>query len=209
MRSLQLLTLALLGIVLACPALSDPLYTYQYTAAADYTSCYGGYAGSGGPGNCNQTYFVTGSITLSSPLKPDMPNGWVPFVSLMLTDNSGLVLKSTDPELFRAGLALGTNSYGEIDQWNMFIIDYYPATSEVTLISTYFDPIGLIIYEDATIVDAGSPSGITGAISSGEVLSTEPGSIDPGHWIPEPSTLLLLATGAGIALRVSRSRRRA
>ncbi len=202
MRSLQLFTLALLGIVLAFPALSDPLYTYEYGHGEDYTSCFGGYAGSGGPGNCNRTYFVTGSITLSTPLAPDMPYGFVPFVSLMLADNSGLVLKSTDPELFRAGLALATNSSGEIDQWNMFLIDYYPATSEVPLIQTYFNPIGLLIYEDLTIVDAGSPSGLTADIASGTTLG-----IEPGHWTPEPSTLLLLATALGIAWLVPRLRR--
>jgi hypothetical protein len=181
-RSVLLIAGALFAMELAPSAKADTVYTYT---GNDYTSCGGTYC-TGGPYALAITFDTT--LTGSALVNLAFTNITATITSFKFTDGSGLTLDNTnDLVLGSPDIQISTNASGNIVAW--FAGAYtFPATTQMQ--TNWDSPFGFIPGADFSET-APSFAGDFGFLFN-----------DPGTWsmvsttaTPEPSTLLLLATG--------------
>ena len=184
----------LLTISLTRPAKAST-YTYTYQGGEYYTHCLGTYQGSGGPGNCNGYYQLTGWFTVSSPVGPNHSSNFqIPFLSASLSDGFGVTLSynAPSPNVTSSVLRISTDSNGNIDGWDF------------SLSNIIFDPPGPGPYTgmltETFSGGAEDITGVTGVDEHHHAYNEGHGQTDVyqgGTWtleIPEPSALLLVGT---------------
>lgn len=163
-------TLLFLGPVATTSAAATYVYTgNNFTTIADWPSVAGTYTPS---------MFISGSMTLGSPLAPNLVNQGLAPLSFSFSDGRNSLSHTSN--LGSQSFSVSTNSLGEIINWSLHL--------QTPLA---MDPIRTILSsKNATlVVDQGAISPLAGSADSAEVSH-------PGTWIlvPEPGTAALLLT---------------
>ena len=176
-RHLLVMTFAL---CLITPTFGRADTTYTYQGNAFTSSSFGSY---GCPPNCA----ITGSFTIATPLTPDAGYYFTPESFSFSAGNATF----TENTVSKADFGVMTDSLGQIVGWN---IDWYQGDYAM------FSSTGpsVICPSGCSVVDVISlfgPDGTT-LIGGGNIQNS------PGTWtsttsaVPEPSSLMLLGTGA-------------
>ena len=170
--AIGLLALAALGFVVARPAFANPV-TYTYTGNL-FTQFHFTFCNDLG-GTCS----ISGSFTVSSALGDNFSGGVAP-TSFAFTDGDN-VITSTDVTLNYASFYVATNGSGAITSWAISLADCIDGGC-----------LDLDTENDSTLVED-----LTFQFPDPTYAENFG---DPGTWsesaaTPEPSSLLLLATG--------------
>lgn len=178
----------LLALILgwAAPSHADAIYAYvgnPYSGVNDAPTV---------PGSYTTSMFVSGSITLSAPLAPNLVNATL--VPLDFSFSDGRRTATPGNVVVAQFTDFSTDALGELTTWRVRL-DF--STSVASLIDTTET-------QDDALWSTGSSCGIAYCDAAGTTLN-------PGVWtittVPEPSTGLLLAPALVAALLRTSSRK--
>jgi hypothetical protein len=161
-------------------ARADGITTYTYTGQPFAASFTGGVDScTNGVGECN----LSGTLTLSSPLPPNLPP-FTPVTPLSFSFTDGVHTLTSDGT-FR----LGTGSDGQIVAWQFFMGSCQPGSTELSSIFQQNSAAA-----DTTFT-CGSIPGEGTFIIGGAQTFVQPSGTWSSTSVPEPSTLLLFGPG--------------
>lgn len=137
--------------------------------------------------SCPNVCSVTGSFTVSTPLTPNLTNTTVIPLAATLS-SGGVTLTLADVNVNDIGqfnLVISTDALGNFTEWNFFM--FGPANT--ARIVAQFVPAAT--FDDIRFLDAQDHPGLIAGI-----INDDPGTWTTTSTVPEPSSLLLLGSGA-------------